>query len=484
MLRDFLMPVARGVGFDGWDGEHVPGGTPGSSADQWTPWSVEPDRPLDLSGLELVGTGPALAELLSGADPVEVAVCDLVDVIAACERLGSWVTSMQVAAMAELSRRPAFAPEGPRDEWDDLRSAGLDVAARLSLAPSTGERRVGLARQLVEELPGTFIALANGAIDYRRASAIADAVVGLRHEQVTAVEEMVLPRAGDRTVSQHRAAVERAVIAADPADAHRRHQRAARRRRVDFLLEGDGMGEVRAELSAEGLAMVRAALDSAAVGMTSANPSDERTVDQRRADALVELARLSLASGWLSGVVDQLGELGGIKLAAAQRHRPSIQVTVPMSTLFGLDEEPAELAGYGPICACVARRLAAEGTWRRLVTDPVTGALLDYGRTTYRPPQELVDFVTARDQTCRAPGCQQPAHRCQIDHTTPFPVGPTSEGNTGPFCLRHHNLKTHGKWRIEQPAPGVFVWNSPSGHAYPRGPEQVGQITVGQPDDP
>ncbi|HEY3259488.1 MAG TPA: DUF222 domain-containing protein, partial [Pseudonocardiaceae bacterium] len=61
-------------------------------------------------------------------------------------------------------------------------------------------------------------------------------------------------------------------------------------------------------------------------------------------------------------------------------------------------------AGYGPIPADMTRELAADATWRRLLTDPTSGTLLDVGRTTYKPPTALADFVRARDVTCRFPG--------------------------------------------------------------------------------
>lgn len=49
-------------------------------------------------------------------------------------------------------------------------------------------------------------------------------------------------------------------------------------------------------------------------------------------------------------------------------HRPpsrtEVRVTVALSTLLGLDDAPADLAGYGPITAEAARALARDGTWR------------------------------------------------------------------------------------------------------------------------
>ena len=83
--------------------------------------------------------------------------------------------------------------------------------------------------------------------------------------------------------------------------------------------------------------------------------------------------------------------------------KPLIQVVIPYSTLIGADDQPCELVGHGPIPASLAREVAADGVWRRLITDPLSGTLLDYGRTTYHPPAGLADHVRARDVYCRAP---------------------------------------------------------------------------------
>ncbi|HEY3199843.1 MAG TPA: hypothetical protein VGK55_04800, partial [Actinomycetes bacterium] len=114
--------------------------------------------------------------------------------------------------------------------------------------------------------------------------------------------------------------------------------------------------------------------------------------------------------------------------------------------------------------------------WRRLLTDPATGRLIDYGTTRYTPPQDLRDVIIARDQTCVFPTCSQPAHLCQIDHTIAYPDGPTSQANTGPPCGIHHDLKTHRGWLVEQPEEGLFIWTSPVGKRYENEPPQVGPI--------
>jgi Domain of unknown function (DUF222) len=116
----------------------------------------------------------------------------------------------------------------------------------------------------------------------------------------------------------------------------------------------------------------------------------------------------------------------------------TVNVTVAYTTVIGADDQPAHLEGYGPITAAVARRIAAHGTWRRLLTDPASGAVLDVGRQRYTPPPDLADHVIARDQTCRFPTCTRPAAGCDLDHTTPIEQGgSTSAGNLGPVHRGH-----------------------------------------------
>ena len=153
-----------------------------------------------------------------------------------------------------------------------------------------------------------------------------------------------------------------------------------------------------------------------------------------------------------------------------------VRITIPASTLLGLDDQPAHLDGHGPIDAVRARALAVGGVWQRVVTDPLTDRVLDVGRARYRPPAALDELVRARDGTCAAPGCTVPACGCDLDHTEEFhprpggdpdvPLGRTDADNLGPLCHRHHRLKTDGGFRLRQIQPGLFEWITPTGHRY------------------
>ena len=145
--------------------------------------------------------------------------------------------------------------------------------------------------------------------------------------------------------------------------------------------------------------------------------------------------------------------------------RSQIRVTVPLNVLMGESDEPAELAGYGPITPSAARAIARDGVWRRIVTDPLSGAVLDVGRTRYRPPPDLAEFVRCRDGTCVRPGCGVRADAAELDHTIEWQDdGKTSADNLGCMCARDHRIKTNGGFVVTQVRPGEFEWRTPTGH--------------------
>ena len=122
-----------------------------------------------------------------------------------------------------------------------------------------------------------------------------------------------------------------------------------------------------------------------------------------------------------------------------------------------------------PIPGVAARALAAGGTWRRLVIDPLSGAVLDIGRRRYRPPAALADLVRARDRACTHPGCEVPARRCDLDHIRPWAAGgTTSLTNLTSLCQAHHRLKHTPGWSLSRADDGSLVWRTPSGARYRR----------------
>jgi hypothetical protein len=399
---------------------------------------------------------PEHALALSLLNPANLSAAGRVDLLVALEKQAAWVAAAQQRVLARMAV----------DQADNEHSwVREDVACALRLSGLTAQRRLAVAGTLFERLPGMLRLLDRGQVSYLHAAALAEAVFGLDAEQARAVEERVLTRAVEQTLAEFKRSVRRAVARVAAATVEEQRAEAMHQRRVAVTPRGDGMAELWALLPAEGAAAVMTAVDALA-SVTSAD--DPRTADQRRADALVDLG--------VAALHDPL-------LPRAQGMRPSVQVTVALSTLLGEDEQPGELAGHGPIPASLARRLAADetGTWRRLVTDPVTGHLLDYGDKTYRPPKDLAEFVIARDQACTFPTCSRAAHRCDLDHRIPYSQGgSTSSGNIDALCKRHHLGKHQAGWTPHRTSKGT-TWISPTRHIYRSRPPDLPRDTTSDP---
>jgi hypothetical protein len=84
----------------------------------------------------------------------------------------------------------------------------------------------------------------------------------------------------------------------------------------------------------------------------------------------------------------------------------------------------------------------------------------------YTPSRRLGHLVRARTARCCAPGCGAQAVNCELDHSTPYPVGPTDQCNLGPPCPRHHTVKHAPGWKLEQTEPGIMKWTGPSGRTF------------------
>lgn len=84
----------------------------------------------------------------------------------------------------------------------------------------------------------------------------------------------------------------------------------------------------------------------------------------------------------------------------------------------------------------------------------------------YAPSPLIRASVEGRDGTCRFPGCDEPAHRCQLDHVKrydhddPASGGPSDTSNLHCLCPKHHNVKTTGAWDVTIEPDGTETWTS------------------------
>jgi hypothetical protein len=127
----------------------------------------------------------------------------------------------------------------------------------------------------------------------------------------------------------------------------------------------------------------------------------------------------------------------------------------------------ARLAGHGRVPAALAREIAADptGTWQRLVTDD-TGRLLDCGRTRYRPPARLREFIVAATANASSPAAIVAANTARSIISSPGNTVATDEHNLVCLCPRHHHPKHDTTWTIERLTDDTLRWTSPSGRIH------------------
>ena len=396
-------------------------------------------------------------ESLALVDPVSEESA-LIERIAELERVKCAAAAGQARAAAALdaSRRATEAAEGI-----PAAQRGRGVASEIALArlesPARGNRHLGFAKALVNEMPYTLAALEDGVLTEWRATLI------VRESACLDVEDR-------RTLD--------AEMCADP----------------DRL---NGMGDARLAAAAKTIAY---RLDPHAVVDRAAKAETERTVSIRPApDTMTYLTALlpvaqgvsvyaalrreadTCVDGRSRGQVmaDTLVErISGRSAATAMPI--AVNLVLSDETLFGASNEPADVNGYGPIPATVARGLISRAvgdersraTLRRLYAHPESGALVTMESRARLFPRGLATFIGLRDQRCRTPYCDAPIrHR---DHARPWVAGgPTSADNGLGLCERCNYVKETGGWLVEshvdEKATHTAEFTTPTGAQYRSG---------------
>ena len=414
---------------------------------------------LDSCVATLLNSIPGISTLanLVAIDPIKLSASARIDYLTALERQTAWLQAlMQRAIIAVAGNEPSVANSNNIFFGVD-EAEREDVSTALRLSAGTAQSRIDVARTLVNHLPNTCSALATGDISLAHANVIAKETAaairdGLSDYQIFEVEQRAIAHAEFHTPAQVANQVRTSLARIAPETFEDTVARARDTRRVSCYNDSDGMSTVVAILPAADAQVVMNAIESfIRIANDSDQSKDLRTTDMKRADALTAIAAASLSAS-----------------PVAPHRRPiSINVTIDLPTLLGLAENPGQLAGYGAIPASVARELASDGKWKRFITDPQTGNLLDYGRESYEPPQALKDFLIARDRTCRFPGCRRSAALSDLDHAQSWDEGgSTSAENLGALCRRHHRLKTHDGWSVISNPDGSCTWISPLGKKF------------------
>lgn len=223
-----------------------------------------------------------------------------------------------------------------------------------------------------------------------------------------------------------------------PASERERYDR--RRLHLSGLL--DGMAAIDGLLDTEGATFVREALQF----LAKPADADGRTPAQRRADALVEMARFVIRHHDIP--------------VGTKRRGPRITVSVPYQSL--LDGQPGHL-GSEALSGAAIRRLCCDAGIHRLVTAGAS-TVLDHGRRTRTVPDSLFAVIAERDGGCRWPGCEVPANFCDAHHAEHWgDLGETEPDNLALLCWHHHHSLHEMGWTIEVGGSAQFALISPWG---------------------
>jgi hypothetical protein len=432
----------------------------------------------------------------------ELSPREQLEVVAACDRMVGYCQAARLTAVQDLDQ--ALHPDVADLTSVSLRKAANELAPVLRIAPRAASALVGHARR-VRGLPAAVDALAEGRLTAAQLDVLDQVTRDLPERLRNQVEAEAIRCGPTTTRQQLHGHLASKAAELDPDHASKAVERGTGERDVQLRPSPlPGCHRLVADLPSMSAYAVWHALNGAAqraktaAGRAERGIDDERGIAALRADALTAL------------VTGQADERNPELMPAAEvlTQLAQVQVVVAADTLAGESDLPAHLPGAGPVDPRTVRQLAAKVPWRRLVADPDTGLLmhrdtslmpargdeqgrdprldrltsapvitnpLDYGTSRYRPPKHLRDHVHTRDATCIGPACHHPAGGTQIDHTTNFGEadasarrGATAHYNLGSPCIRWHNSKTHLGWRLEQPAPGHFIWTSPLGRTYAR----------------
>ena len=288
--------------------------------------------PTGTAGAQLAALDPGadLAYLLEQAELEGTEDYDVVEVVAAWQRMASWVAAGTARAAAELADRPSMNPIWPATAGNvaEPNVAGDEFAMRLGCSRRQGRLLIRDGRAYSGALAWTGEALARGELDPTKARLLVNELADLPVPLALGVQEAVLEGASCRTPSQLSKDVARSMLVLDPAGCRAHRDIAVQGRRVDRpRVLPRGMAGLWAVLPAVGATRLDNALD--ALARRARFAGDPRTLDQLRADLLVDLttgevpgglAELALAGSSAAATVP--GAPGGLTAAAGEAMQP------------------------------------------------------------------------------------------------------------------------------------------------------------------
>jgi hypothetical protein len=433
----------------------------------------------------VAGVAAQLETVLGAARPgglAGVSSEQALQVVEAAEALKAWADAISVDATAAMVAEfeADFAhlePESP-SAWESKRflrscrsAAAREIQVATGLPITQCQRRVWFTACEPERVGPIRELLRLGRVTLARAMSLAEATAHLDAYTASVIATRVLrpltgpdgePLPGVAPLSQatFNARLHRQLVLHNGlvGEAERTHEEAVKARRLTAQPQRDGTGSL--VITGDGPTITAAACRVDKIARRLRKDGDERTLDQLRSDVATDL----LMRGWIPGD-PTFTALGKPPVA-------TVQLIVTLPTLLGLDNGVGQIPGWGCVTRAQAQDLALQlgSIWKRIVTDPITGRAIEATARTYKVPAGMAEQIKARDGTCRAPGCEIPAERCDLDHSQEWKPdgvgGPTAETNLSAVHRGHHNLKTSGFWDSDQSPEGALAWTTATGRRF------------------
>ncbi|MGY5885570.1 DUF222 domain-containing protein [Modestobacter lacusdianchii] len=414
----------------------------------------------------------------------------------------------QLILQLAAARPAALDPEGPgahrpgwtgadADEWIS-EFFPAELSAVLNLGRGTASHRLGRALTWARKLPATFAALRVGALDERRADALADVLAHTSAEVAGQVEDSLLPEAGDLSVYRLRERATALMLELDAAAAEERRADAEKTADVRvYPSPTDGRSTLAADLPTDEAVECHDLIDQLATMLKA--DGDPRPIGVLRAHVLSALIRRPADSGLpsvaanltitaeltaLEGASSATGEVNGLPITAAHLREllgrvGALQLNTPEggSLTYALTGADGQL--LATLTPAELPRLARRGCPNHPDIDsslPVPDAGSDDHcqcpvleppppTSAYTPTARQRAFVLTRDRRCRFPNCGQRVGWTDLDHVTAHACGGATDcSNLCCLCRSHHRLKTFAPgWRFRLDGDGTLHVTTPSG---------------------
>ena len=417
------------------------------------------------------------------ADVADAALVGAIEEAAAAEARAA---ARRLAAIAELTSRRVDDDDDERSRWSfDLWAATtVDVGAALTIGTRRASGQMRIAMALRDRLPQVAALFCTGRISATLVAELTWHTHLVEDPRLLALIDTALAEHvagwGALSAAKLTAAIHAVIERYDP-DAVRRSAETIRNRdfRVGAHDDGAETTSVWGRLmAADGIVLERR-ITTMIAGVCA---NDPRSIGERRSDAAGALinGNLTLACRCAtpdcpkadtpppasSLVVHVIADQTAIDAATGNTPEKAEKPASP-------DESVTPLTDTGVALLPGAKVLSRDALSDAIRSGAKVTPLWIPGADPephYRPSARLARFIRSRDLFCRFPGCDVPAERCDIDHSVPWPYGPTHPSNLNCKCRTHHLWKTFcagpDGWREHQHPDGTITWTAPDGRTY------------------